>query len=289
MGAFKYQTFKPDLFFRHLIVTNEAMVEMISETLCHPKDETGVVLAGYFCSKGTIVVTDVVDPGFSRNNDNIAHTSTFFSYDSDYVNHRLQEIRKLRLHRISFLGVVHRHPGNYDEFSSTDELSILGDLRRHSYSVETPDGVIATGLLYALINIDPILRISWFYITPDGVCQRLDNTKDVSYVDAESLPSWMFERVGMDTIQKRHNFSRKIDLQLNHSYRHPELISTPQENPVQVMVPTACIPPKMKCVTIPFWLPLRFGKYVYHWYHQYNNTTKKGSNTNDENKSCTPP
>lgn len=117
-------------------------------------DENGFFLYGtYFHEEdGSIVVcVDDATDGGPRSR----ASRTTYCFDEAYVNHRLGFMADSSCEKNrTAVGIVHIHPGSMDYFSHVDIETFITKL--------LPD--TRFGLLTGLINIDPALRITMYFI-----------------------------------------------------------------------------------------------------------------------------
>ena len=81
-----YKDYKKNEKCKQILLSDKAFAKIVSETLSYGENETGGVLIGYI-SNGIWYVTDVIDAGLKQDT---THTVTYFVYDENYVNHRIQ-------------------------------------------------------------------------------------------------------------------------------------------------------------------------------------------------------
>ena len=110
------------------------------------QNETGGVFLGYIVNRAWYIV-ESIDPGMDTVNQ-----VAFFQWDTEYVNHQAERLSKIYHKPLTVLGFWHRHPGSMDYFSGQDETTIRTNLRE-----------LRAGLLSMLVNIDPKLRMTYYY------------------------------------------------------------------------------------------------------------------------------
>ena len=130
----------------HCYISDRAYASVITEVLSNGKNETGGVFLGYIINRACYIV-ESVDPGMQTVNQ-----VAFFQWDTDYVNYQADRLGKIYNIPLTILGFWHRHPGSMDYFSATDEKTIGSNLRQ-----------LRAGLLSMLVNIDPKLRMTFYY------------------------------------------------------------------------------------------------------------------------------
>lgn len=142
-----------------IVLSTQAYLSMVSEVAAFPNIETGGIFLGTIEDNNWYII-ESIDPGY----ENITREQTYFVYDVDYVNH-LANIRcRLYDRELILLGLWHRHPGSMDDFSACDK--------------ETNKKFVdncAVGSISALINIDPLFRITMYYVSPNLQYTKLNN------------------------------------------------------------------------------------------------------------------
>lgn len=122
------------------------------------QDENGFFLYGTFLREedGSVVacIDDATDGGPCAQ----AGPATY-CFDEKYVNHRLDFMADgSREPNRAAVGLVHIHPGSMDVFSPTDVETMVKKL--------LPDTRL--GLLSGLINIDPALRMTMYFVRQEA-------------------------------------------------------------------------------------------------------------------------
>ena len=131
---------------KKVVLSDRAYSQIYSETYSKIRTETGGLLLGHF-EKGIWYVVEASDPGI-----NATFTTYYHEGDDVYENHMCGVISRMYKHPLVFLGMWHRHPGSLDVFSGTD------DQTNYKYAESAGNGCIS-----ALVNIDPNLRITFYY------------------------------------------------------------------------------------------------------------------------------
>lgn len=131
---------------KKVVLSDRAYSQIYSETYSKIRTETGGLLLGHF-EKGIWYVVEASDPGI-----NATFTTSYHEGDDVYENHICGVISRMYKHQLVFLGMWHRHPGSLDVFSGTD------DQTNYKYAESAGNGCIS-----ALVNIDPNLRITFYY------------------------------------------------------------------------------------------------------------------------------
>ena len=131
-----------------VVFSERAIIALLAETQEHIKTETGGVFLGHRCGN-TWYIVETIDPGL-----NCIFQQAYFEYDDVYLNHLMNKVDRLYKKPLEIVGLWHRHPGSFDQFSGTDDGTNIKYARRH------PDGAIS-----ALVNIDPNFRITMYHVS----------------------------------------------------------------------------------------------------------------------------
>lgn len=181
----------------HVVLSDRAYAAILSEVMKNGDNETGGVLLGTIY-KNIWYVVESVDPGLVTTN-----TQDFFRWDAEYVNHLLDKLCPIYRFMISIVGFWHRHPGSMDFFSPTDENTIRSNLKNSKY-----------GLLSMLVNIDPKLRMSFYY------CWQETLTRVKYDVGDEYFPIELLEYAKPDGIAEKNGIpeSKRFEILPNKVY-----------------------------------------------------------------------
>ncbi|MCL2295356.1 MAG: Mov34/MPN/PAD-1 family protein [Spirochaetes bacterium] len=147
-----------------VIFSNRAYTAVISETSEKIKTETGGIFLGCF-ENGNWYVIEAIDPGPKA-----IFQVAYFEYDKKYTEHLINKLVQIYQAKLTLIGLWHRHPGSFDEFSSTD------DGTNSDYAKMSANGAVSV-----LVNIDPKFRI-----TPYHVAWPLKYTK-IAYKVGDNL------------------------------------------------------------------------------------------------------
>ena len=129
------------------VFSNRAYLAILSETYEKIKTETGGIFLGSY-ENGTWYVIETIDPGPQS----VFHVA-YFEYDKKYVTHLINKIARLYQSNLTLIGLWHRHPGSFDQFSSTDAGT------NSEYAKLSVNGAVSV-----LVNIDPIFRITPYHV-----------------------------------------------------------------------------------------------------------------------------
>lgn len=156
-----------------VVFTERAYNMIIGESFKKEPLETGGILLGHILNNGIWLVMEVLPPGpksiFER---------AYFEYDTPFVNYLAQSTAAQYNLELSLLGLWHRHPGSFDQFSSTD------DKTNTTFAKLNKEGAIS-----GLVNIDPNFRLTMYHVHP----QQYYYTQVEIAVGDEMIPEKYFE------------------------------------------------------------------------------------------------
>ena len=130
-----------------VVFSDRAFAAIMAETTEKIKTETGGLFLGSF-EDGICYVIEAIDPGPKS-----IFEVAYFEYDQQYTQHLINKIANLYDKKLTLIGLWHRHPGSFDQFSSTD------DGTNSKYAQMRKEGAIS-----ALVNIDPKFRLTMYHI-----------------------------------------------------------------------------------------------------------------------------
>ena len=175
-----------------VIFSERAYIALMTETFANINTETGGIFLGHF-ENDTWYIIETIDPGPKS-----VFSPAYFEYDQAYINHLINKINLLYKNPLRIVGLWHRHPGSMDYFSSTD------DDTHAKFAVINPYGVIS-----ALVNIDPVFRITFYSISPSEIKTRghLTSSKKLRpcQVGNEYIPADLLSYNSADILEKRIN------------------------------------------------------------------------------------
>lgn len=150
-----------------VVFSNKAYNAIIRESFDKDPVETGGILLGHVLDNGVWIVMEVLPPGI-----NSIFQYAYFEYDEAFVNYLAQSVANLYKRPLDLLGLWHRHPGNMDVFSHTDDGTNL------TFARQNPAGVIS-----GLVNIDPKFRLTMYHL--DSPIQRITDRPNYTVVEVE--------------------------------------------------------------------------------------------------------
>lgn len=189
-----------------IIFTDRAYVSVLAETAEKIQTETGGIFLGYRCGENWYVM-EAIDPGPKS-----IFEIAYFEYDYKYVNHLSTKIARLYKRPLELLGLWHRHPGSFDQFSGTD------DGTNRKFAGQSVDGAIS-----ALVNVDPEFRLTVFHVglplaytrvqyavgddlLPEKVKGYCDTQRLLDYISAKESSIWGRSR----TVKPRYKYDELL-------------------------------------------------------------------------------
>lgn len=130
-----------------VVFSNRAYASVLAETTEKIKTETGGLFLGTV-QEDTWYIIEAIDPGPKS-----IFEVAYFEYDQKYTQHLINKVANLYDKQLNLIGLWHRHPGSFDQFSSTD------DGTNAKYASMREEGAIS-----ALVNIDPAFRITMYQV-----------------------------------------------------------------------------------------------------------------------------
>lgn len=130
-----------------VVFSDRAFAAIMAETTEKIKTETGGLFLGSF-EAGIWYVIEAIDPGPKS-----IFEVAYFEYDQQYTQHLINKIANLYDKKLTLIGLWHRHPGSFEQFSSTD------DGTNSKYARMRKEGAIS-----ALVNIDPKFRLTMYHV-----------------------------------------------------------------------------------------------------------------------------
>jgi len=142
-----------------VVFSDRAYLAVLAETSEKIKTETGGIFLGA-CENDTWYIIEAIDPGPKS-----VFQVAYFEYDQKYTEHLINKIARLYDSKLTLIGLWHRHPGSFDQFSSTD------DGTNSTYAKLNKSGAIS-----ALVNIDPDFRITMYHVGIPFKYTRISHT-----------------------------------------------------------------------------------------------------------------
>lgn len=139
-----------------VVFSNRAYASVLAETTEKIKTETGGLFLGTV-KNDTWYIIEAIDPGPKS-----IFEVAYFEYDQKYTQHLINKIANLYDEKLSLIGLWHRHPGSFDQFSSTDNGT------NTKYAAMRKEGAIS-----ALVNIDPNFRITMYQVNQPCRYQKI--------------------------------------------------------------------------------------------------------------------
>lgn len=143
-----------------VVFSNRAYASVLAETTEKIKTETGGLFLGTVQDNIWYII-EAIDPGPKS-----IFEVAYFEYDQKYTQHLINKIANLYDKQLTLIGLWHRHPGSFDQFSSTDNGT------NTKYASMREEGAIS-----ALVNIDPTFRITMYQV--DKPCRYKKIAYDV--------------------------------------------------------------------------------------------------------------
>lgn len=130
-----------------VVFSDRAYASVLAETTEKIKTETGGLFLGTV-QNDTWYIIEAIDPGPKS-----IFEVAYFEYDQKYTQHLINKIANLYDKKLTLIGLWHRHPGSFDQFSNTD------DGTNAKYAAMRKEGAIS-----ALVNVDPTFRITMYQV-----------------------------------------------------------------------------------------------------------------------------
>lgn len=130
-----------------VVFSNRAYASVLAETTEKIETETGGLFLGTIQDDIWYII-ETIDPGPKS-----IFEVAYFEYDQKYTQHLINKLANLYDKKLSLIGLWHRHPGSFDQFSSTD------DGTNAKYASMREEGAIS-----ALVNVDPTFRITMYQV-----------------------------------------------------------------------------------------------------------------------------
>jgi proteasome lid subunit RPN8/RPN11 len=194
------------MYCHRVVFSSQAYLSIVVESYDHLDTETGGIFLGKVIDNIWYVL-ETIDPGYKK----IHRSSALFEYDEEYITHVANVRARLYENGLELLGLWHRHPGSFDEFSSTDDVtnSRFCQLRR--------------GAISALVNFDPNFRLTVYHASLP-LLQKIKYVKLVDLRIGDShIPKELFEHKNMKGVTSSFD-QRTLNLR-NTSQRSSSALS----------------------------------------------------------------
>lgn len=174
-----------------IVFSDRAYNAIIAETKAHNQTETGGILLGTMLDNGIWIVMESIPPGYAS-----IYQPAYFEYDSQFVNYLANVIANQYQNPLSLLGLWHRHPGSFDQFSATDMDT------NFRFAQETKRGILS-----GIVNIDPQFRLTLYY------CEENRKPRPIeSETGSELIPEALLKLKYVDNPNTVHIESEKTPI-----------------------------------------------------------------------------
>lgn len=150
--------------------SERAFASVLAETTEKIKTETGGLFLGKVQDNSWYIV-EAIDPGPKS-----VFEVAYFEYDKNYTQHLINKIANLYDERLELIGLWHRHPGSFDQFSSTDNGT------NAKYASMRKEGAIS-----GLVNIDPDFRFTMYHVAQPCMYRKIPYEVGDSFIPDELL------------------------------------------------------------------------------------------------------
>lgn len=191
--------------------SDRAFASVLAETTEKVKTETGGLFLGKVQNNSWYII-EAIDPGPKS-----IFEVAYFEYDKNYTQHLINKIANLYDKKLDLIGLWHRHPGSFDQFSSTD------DGTNAKYATMRKEGAIS-----GLVNIDPTFRFTMYHVDQPCIYRKIPYEVGDSFIPDELLRyktpdrfyKIMQERLwgvqSRDTQQAEYKISVSLDSFMDH-------------------------------------------------------------------------
>lgn len=135
---------------REVIMSSRAMASIVAEACANGNNESGGIMLGSI-SGGIGYIVEATDPGYDAE-----HTPTLHEMNKRYVNYVYRIFSRLYKKELRLIGFWHRHPGDFNRFSSLDDKMNL------EYA-----NVVGGGTLSFILNFLPRPKLTCYYFDID--------------------------------------------------------------------------------------------------------------------------
>ena len=131
-----------------VIFSRVAFRAILSEVANKSGMETGGVFLGYHRDDSWYVI-ETIAPGPKA-----VFQIAYFEYDQEYIAREINNLAATYQADLTLIGLWHKHPGAYNEFSTTD------DRTNSEFAKLSADGIISV-----LVNTDPALMVTPYHVS----------------------------------------------------------------------------------------------------------------------------
>jgi hypothetical protein len=180
---------------KKVVFSERAFNAVITESYDKQSTETGGILLGRIIDNVWYIL-ESIDPGPKS-----IFEVAYFEYDTDYVNYLSNVISFQYKIELSVLGLWHRHPGSFDTFSSTDDIT-----NKKFSEINNELGAIS-----CLVNIDPNFRFTVYHVSNPLKYTKIDfisNDEEIPQI----LKELKYENIVANhkTFRNNTNFVKRI-------------------------------------------------------------------------------
>ncbi|WP_255335794.1 Mov34/MPN/PAD-1 family protein [Methanosarcina sp. KYL-1] len=141
----------------HIIFSKRAFTDILLETKERISTETGGLFIGKKINNYWIVL-ETIDPGPKS-----FFSQAYFEYDHEYQTHLANKIARRYGGSLVILGLWHRHPDSFNDFSGTD-LATFSNFIKIS-----PEGIIS-----ALVNMMPDFKFTLYFFEANNQYRKIN-------------------------------------------------------------------------------------------------------------------
>jgi len=131
-----------------IIFTERSYLSVVFETSRQVETETGGTLLGCYENE-TWYVIETIEPGPKS-----VFQGGYFEYDREYTEKLINQKAKLYKTELTLIGVWHKHPGSFNEFSGMD------DETNSAYAKLSKNGAVSV-----IVNVDPEFRMTAYHVS----------------------------------------------------------------------------------------------------------------------------
>jgi len=204
---------------QYVVFSDRAYNAIINESFKLHPNETGGILLGHILDNGCWIVMEVLPPGW-----NSVFQYAYFEYDERFVNYLAQSVATEYEQELSLLGLWHRHPGDNDIFSHTDNDTnrTFAELNIH-------------GAISGLVNIDPTFRLTMFHVSHPLHYNKVEIEVGDSLIPVDYFKLKHYPEKGLNPMPPTHreitegvlpNEQNGITLEINDNIQKSKIIGS---------------------------------------------------------------